>query len=208
MPYPAAPWSLHGYALQTAHVLDIAAARPLVPAELTIVSVFPGKTLGGVYLANYGAGSALQYSELIVVAAIVQRSGKIGPWISHIYVDNPDSVAGGREIWGLPKELADFSWSAAAVEVRQQERSLCTLSYGQPFTLWRQAFAASSFGQLNADLLSFNAKADLRPGLISAELSVPIESPFAALHLGQPWLTVHAEEMSLTIEPPTVLARL
>jgi acetoacetate decarboxylase len=25
-------------------------------------------------------------------------------------VDNPDSVAGGREIWGLPKELAEFSW--------------------------------------------------------------------------------------------------
>jgi acetoacetate decarboxylase len=52
----------------------------------------------------------LEYSELIVIAGLVRYSGQIGGWVSHIYVDNADSVAGGRNIWGLPKELAEFIW--------------------------------------------------------------------------------------------------
>jgi acetoacetate decarboxylase len=110
MTYPQAPWMLYGYAIQTVHLIDIEKARPLIPKELEIVSIWPGKTLGGVYISSYKSGSVLEYSELIVIPAVVSNSGKIGGWVSHIYVDNSDSVAGGREIWGLPKELAEFSW--------------------------------------------------------------------------------------------------
>jgi acetoacetate decarboxylase len=45
----------------------------------------------------------LEYNELIIIAAVLGYKGKFGAWISHIYVDNPDSVAGGREIWGYLK---------------------------------------------------------------------------------------------------------
>src|SRR4028119_2333800 len=146
MTYPQAPWTLQGYALQTLQLIDVERVRPLIPPEFDIVSVLPGKTVGGVYLSNYGSGSVLEYSELIVNAAMVRYSGKIGGRVSHIYVDNGDSVAGGREIWGLPKELAEFTWdNGSRVTVRQGNKLLCSLNYNQQSFGWRQWLGASGF---------------------------------------------------------------
>jgi hypothetical protein len=72
---------------------------------------------GGAMLANY-AGGTLAYHELIVF-----RPGLV---VSEIYVDSPESMRGGREIWKLPKELAEFTYSRSFVEVRQGGRTLLT----------------------------------------------------------------------------------
>ncbi len=72
MPYPPPPWTLKGGALQTLHLVDIQKVRPFVPPELHVVPILPGKTLGVVYLANYGAGSVLTYNELIVAPALTR----------------------------------------------------------------------------------------------------------------------------------------
>ena len=72
---------------------------------------------GGAMLANY-AGGTLAYHELIVF-----RPGFV---VEHIYVDSPESMRGGREIWKLPKELAEFTYSRSFVEVRQDGRTLFT----------------------------------------------------------------------------------
>lgn len=218
MPYPQAPWILQGYAFLTLQPLDINRVCPLVPSELEIISVWPGKTLGGVYLSYYGAGSVLEYSELIVIAAITGYRGKLGGWVSHIYVDNPDSVAGGREIWGLPKELAEFTWAKGdaygkdsvlrdRVTVRQGNRLLCSFSYAQQGLGWRQWLGASGFSTLGSDLLSYPAELDARLGLVSSQLEVPGESPFTSLALGQPWLTVRCDEMHLKVDAPEVLGQ-
>jgi len=40
-----------------------------VPSELEIISVWPGKTLGGfISLSHYGSGFSAEYSELIEVS--------------------------------------------------------------------------------------------------------------------------------------------
>lgn len=216
MPYPQPPWTLQGYAIQTLQPLDIDLVRPLIPSQLAIIPVFPGKTLGGVYLSYYGSTSVLEYSELIVIAAVVGYKGKFGGWISHIYVDNPDSVAGGREIWGLPKELAEFTWQKSntynhnsvlgdRVTVSQGSRTLCSLNYSQQSFGWRQGLGASGFSTLNSNLLIFPAQLDAHLGLTSSKLEVPVESPFASLALGQPWLTVRADEMNLRVGAPEVV---
>ncbi|MBW4637437.1 MAG: acetoacetate decarboxylase family protein [Gloeocapsa sp. UFS-A4-WI-NPMV-4B04] len=208
MPYPQAPWTLQGYAIQTLQPLDIDLVRPSIPSELEIISVWPGKTLGGVYLSHYGLGSVLEYSELIVIAACVTHKGKFGGWISHIYVDNPDSVAGGREIWGLPKELAEFSWNnGSRVTVRQGNKLLCSLNYNQQNFGWRQWLGASGFSTLGSDLLIFPAQLDADLSLISSKLEVPADSPFASLAIGQPWLTVRADQMILEVAAPEVVAQ-
>lgn len=59
MTYPSAPWTLKGYAVQTLQLVDSAQARSFVPPDLDIISVLPGKTLGGVYLTSYRPGSVL-----------------------------------------------------------------------------------------------------------------------------------------------------
>lgn len=206
MAYPQTPWTLQGYALQTLQLLDVERVRPLIPSELNIISVLPGKTLGGVYLSYYEPGSVLEYSELIVVAGLLSHKGKFGAWVSHIYVDNPDSVAGGREIWGLPKEMAEFNWEQDnRVTIRQGNQTLCSLNYNRQGFGWRQRLGASSFSALGSDLLLFPSELDSRLGLISAKLEIPSESPFAGLNIGQPLLTVRADKMQLKVDAPAVV---
>ncbi|MGF2035135.1 MAG: acetoacetate decarboxylase family protein [Nostoc sp. CmiVER01] len=209
MPYPQAPWTLQGYAIQTLHLVNVDQVRPLIPSELKIISVWPGKTLASVYLSHYGSGSVLEYSELIIAPAVVNYQNKIGGWVSHIYVDNADSVAGGREIWGLPKELAEFSWKQGKhVTVHQENRKLCSLNYNQQSLAWRQWLSASAFGAKGADLLIFSAEVESVLGLISSKLEISAESPFSGIGLGQPWLTVRCEQMSLQVDAPKVVGQM
>ena len=209
MPYPQAPWTLQGYAIQTLHLVNIDRVRPLIPLELKILSVWPGKTLASVYLSNYRSGSVLEYSELIIAPALVNYQSKIGAWISHIYVDNADSVAGGREIWGLPKEPAEFTWEQGErITVHQENRKLCSLNYNRQNLAWRQWLSASTFSTKGADLLIFPAAFESILGLISSKLEIPAESPFSGIGLGQPWLTVRCEQMSLRVDAPKVVGQI
>lgn len=214
MPYPSAPWILKGDAIQTLHLVNIDQVKPLVPPELDIMSVWPGKTLGGVYLSKYGSGSVLEYNELIVAPAVVIYQGKIGVWVSHIYVDNADSVAGGREIWGLPKELADFTWEEKLVTVRQGDvsdglrlRLLCTLNYDQQSLAWRQRLGAASFSTMATNLLRFDFEFEARLGLVGSQLEVAADSPLAGIGLSQPFATVGCEQMTLQVDAPTVVGQ-
>jgi hypothetical protein len=69
----------------------------------------------GVMLATY-TGGTLAYHELIVFAR---------PFVvTEIYVDDERSRAGGREIWNLPKELADFDVGPGRFAVRRDGERL------------------------------------------------------------------------------------
>ncbi|HEY9846951.1 MAG TPA: acetoacetate decarboxylase family protein [Candidatus Caenarcaniphilales bacterium] len=208
MTYPQPPWTLRGYALQTLQLIDIARVRPLIPSELEIIAVWPGKTIGGVFVASYGAGSALEYNELIVVSAITRHASQPGGWISHIYVDNPDSVAGGREIWGLPKELAQFTWGQGdqrCVRVHQGDQLLCSLSYGWQLPGWRPPLAIPSFSTLGSNLLFFEAQSKTQLHLVNAELQVPRESPFSKLGFNQTLVSFYCDQLHLVVGAPKVV---
>ncbi|MBE9008086.1 acetoacetate decarboxylase family protein [Fortiea sp. LEGE XX443] len=208
MSYPATPWTLRGKAIASLHLVNINQIRSLIPLEFQIFSVWPGKTIGGVYLSYYGQGSVLEYSELIVAPAMVSYQNKIGAWVSHIYVDNTDSMAGGREIWGLPKELADFTWEQdKLITVRQGDRKLCTLNYSQQNLAWRQRFTGSTFSVRGVELLKFSAECEALLGLISSQLEVPGDSPFSDIGLGQPFLSARAEQMKLKVAHPKVVGQ-
>jgi acetoacetate decarboxylase len=62
----------------------------------------------GVAFVSYEPGSPLTYSELLVARPI--KTGAHGRRVSitDIWVDSPASVAGGRELWAIPKGLCDF----------------------------------------------------------------------------------------------------
>ena len=207
MPYPPPPWQLQGFSLQALYVLDLDRVRGQIPAGLTIVQVWPGKTLGGVYVACYQAGSTLVYSELIVVGALVYGAGKLGTWISDIYVDDPDSVAGGREIWGLPKQEAQFDWqlgSNLAVQVKQDDQLLCRLSSQRQVAGWQQAFRFLAFSQLNHRLLSFTGVANFKLHFADVRLEIPPESGLSRLKLGKSWLGFDADSLRLIVDPPVL----
>jgi hypothetical protein len=207
--YPPAPWYLQGYAIQTLQLVDARLAQDWIPPELKIISILPGKTLGSIYVSRYETGSILAYNELIVVPAIVAYAGKVGGWISHIYVDQPESVAGGRHIWGLPKELADFTWTDNRVEIAQGDRDLCELRYEKNgfshFPRWPVPFQASIFSRLETKVLKFSGQAQSSVGLLGGQVDVPLNSPFANLSLGQPWLTLEHLHLRLIVESPIIV---
>lgn len=207
MTYPHPPWTLKGDAFVTLQLLDMARVRPLIPAELNIVSVLPGKTIGGVYLSKYSSGSVLEYSELIIIAGFLSYKGKFGGWVSHIYVDNPDSVAGGRQVWGLPKELAQFSWEASSVTVSQSGNLLCKFNYQRQSFGLPLKLSASAFSCKESNLLIFPAFVEANFGLVSSNLEIPPTSPFAELNIGQPILTVHSDRLNLVVDAPTVVGQ-
>lgn len=213
MSYPQAPWTLKGFAYQTVHLIDIAKASPYVPIGIEIVSVLPGKTIGGVYLSQYKTGSTLLYSELIVIAAIVRQGGKLGAWISHIYVDQADSIQGGREIWKLPKEMAEFDWQGNEQRVLVKgessepggaDRVLCRFADHGRLNLWRQSGQVLTYSQLESDLFLFEASAAGNLAIVNSRLDVPSSSSFAHLIDSPPLLTVKAEELEATIKAPNV----
>lgn len=208
MTYPQAPWTLKGYGIQTLQLVDVDRVRPLVPAELKIISVLPGKTLGGIYLASYENGSTLTYNELIVVSAIVHQKANIGGWISHIYVDNADSIAGGRSIWGLPKEYAEFTWNTqntCSVSVQQNESLLCHLSVSWQLPGWNQSLLIPVFSTISSKLLTFNGQAGFKFHVVGSHLEIPKESPFSWLNLSNPMLSFYLNPLHLIANPPALL---
>lgn len=211
MSYPPAPWHLEGNALLSFHAIDLATARKHVPIDLELVSVLPGKTVGSLYLSVYEANSTLQYHELIVAPAVVRYQGKVGAWISHIYVDLPDSVEGGRNIWGLPKELADFSWSDRLVSVSQGDKSLCQVRldrWGLPLTPWGNVpLSGTVFGGLAADILAFTGDFNTALKWIPFDLSIPDTSPFAVINLGHPWCSLQCDRLQFTANVPEILGQ-
>jgi hypothetical protein len=78
-----------------------------------------GRGLVGTAWVDYGPGGVLRYRELLS-AVLVRRAGRPLASIVDIWVDSPASRDGGRELWGIPKELAelDFRPADGALEVR------------------------------------------------------------------------------------------
>jgi acetoacetate decarboxylase len=202
MNYPLAPWILKGYGFLTLHLVEVTQAEKYIPKDLEIVQVLPGKTIGGLVLGRYEPGSTLTYGELIVVPALVRQGGNIGAWISHIYVDDLTSVAGGREIWGLPKEEAQFFWqSEGGAVVKQSDRLLCQFTPTWQINLWRQRGQFGTYCKLE-ELARFESEAIGNLALISTRLDIPTSSPFANLIKTQPWLALRAESLEITVAAP------
>ena len=166
----------------------------------------PGKTLGGIYLATYETGSVLEYHELIVISALTRYRRRLGAWVSHIYVDDPRSVAGGREIWGLPKQLAEFTWDepSGIGVVRQGEQLLCTLTPARRLPLTRLPVFLPAFSQKGEQLVWFRSTATARLGLAGGTFGVPSTSPFAALGFGS-GLAVSLRPLQLRVHAPVRL---
>jgi hypothetical protein len=108
-PFPDQPWCLRG---------EMWTSLALVRDPLRIPSaasrVFPGRLIL-VMLLRYHEGT-LRYDELAMVSPI--RVGlRIFAYTHRIWVDSVESLWGGRKLWGIPKELAQFHWADDCVKV-------------------------------------------------------------------------------------------
>jgi len=95
--YPAAPWQMVGSLWLSLFMLkeDADDLRP--------------KGVYGAAFVSYEEGSELTYSELLVAHQVGSGQHAKRVTITDIWVDSPASVAGGRELWAIPKGLGDFT---------------------------------------------------------------------------------------------------
>ena len=94
--YPPAPWAMVGQLW-----LSLFKVREPVD-ELRVAGIY------GAAFVSYEPGSPLTYSELLVARLADTDSHGRRVSITDIWVDSPASVAGGRELWAIPKGLCDF----------------------------------------------------------------------------------------------------
>jgi acetoacetate decarboxylase len=189
-PHPPAPWRLGGPSLVVPALVPMANARRAIPDSLSVIPVAPGYTLGGLIAVTYEPGSTLSYSELIASAGIVRSGRHVGGWISHIWVDDQESVNGGRDIWKLPKNLAEFRTD------RRPDGSQRFAAAAHDATLIRIAAAAPRATAPLASLVPMISASDegrqpwftlgrstLTAGPARVKVEIPAESPIAGLGL-------------------------
>jgi acetoacetate decarboxylase len=127
--------------------------------ELVLIPDGPGT---GVMLARY-TGGTLAYHELIVFAR---------PFVvTHIYVDSEPSRSGGRAIWNLPKELAEFRVSPRRFEVRRDGELLLSARIRRRPGRLPLAIPAPAVGELDGHPVLTVGRARFRaaPALVALE---------------------------------------
>jgi hypothetical protein len=103
--YPPEPWDLRGHGYVSLWLVPTS-ALPALPTGVRPLSIL-GRTVVATAFVDYLPGGLLPYHELLV-APLVRHRSRTGISITHIWVDSAASRAGGRELWGIPKEMADF----------------------------------------------------------------------------------------------------
>ncbi len=204
--YPPAPWTLRGWGVATLQPVDLAQARCVAPPGAHVVPVWPGKTLGGLLLLAYGVGSTLHYNELNLVAGLVRFDGRLAFWLPRLYVDSPASLAGGRAIWGAPKELADFTFAAertqTSVTIVRSDRALCRLTFGTPGRGLRLVLPMPAVGLRDGALVPFTGRLAARFSPVRVDVAIPADAAFAGLRLDRPFMGVRCDALELVVPPP------
>jgi hypothetical protein len=113
--YPAEPWDLRGQMHLSIWSLSAAQLPPL-PDGLAAVArpvTVGGRGLVGTGWVEYESGSVLQYRELLC-AVLLRHRARPRVSILDIWVDSPASRDGGRDLWGIPKKLAELDINPCA----------------------------------------------------------------------------------------------
>ena len=130
--YPPTPWRMHAQ-------IWMSLFRVATPVdERRPAGVY------GVAFVRYEEGSPLTYHELL--AGRMVDTGEHGRriTITDIWVDSPASVAGGRALWAIPKELCTFVETEERGRVRSRARWAASID-GRPI-------AAATFGDVSGAL--------------------------------------------------------
>lgn len=184
--YPAEPWDLHGHAYVGTWLVPVAhLPAPHSPAT-TPITIF-GRGIVGVAFFVYEQPSPLTYHE-IMSTVLVRQGWRVRVSITHIWVDSPASRDGGRDLWAIPKQLADFD---VAPHVSYAARSIGSLALGRVRRLPRALPAGFRIAQdQDGHLLVSPVTGRMRFGVGPGRWSFDPAGPLGFLHGRRPLMTV------------------
>ncbi|MBG0562784.1 acetoacetate decarboxylase family protein [Actinoplanes aureus] len=111
--YPPEPWHLRGQMFLSVFLLPrrrLPQLPPVLDASVRPLTI-GGRGVVGAAWVKYEPGGVLHYQELLS-AVLVHERGRPRVSITDIWVDSVASLQGGRRLWGIPKELAEFQIEA------------------------------------------------------------------------------------------------
>ena len=202
--YPPQPWHLGGR-------LSLTLWRvPTVDLPETFAAAVPsgahplatrGHTLVGTAFVRYAAGGVLSYDELL--AAVPVRDGRrVAITIGAIWVDSRASLAGGRRLWGIPKQLAEFDRAETSASLRVEAGAdgvpiaAATFATGRPlpgrWTL-RQRYAQHLDGHDHRS----RSIGSSRVGLSRAQWRFTPDGPLGFLHGRDPLRSLEQRDLAI-----------
>ncbi|SOD71719.1 acetoacetate decarboxylase [Jatrophihabitans sp. GAS493] len=120
--YPAEPWHLVGQLHASVFLVPLAEVQEALtdapsrglPPGVHLVRL-GGRCVVATAWVDYQPGGVLHYRELMSTL-LVRSRWRLLPTITHIWVDSEQSRDGGKALWGIPKQLADFDFSDDSAE--------------------------------------------------------------------------------------------
>jgi hypothetical protein len=181
-PYPPQPWHL----VADAHLsIWRVPARDVHPGALSVAGY---TTVFTAWIA-YRAPGQLSYHELL--AAVPVRGKRTTCTITQIWVDSEVSLAGGRELWAIPKDLAALRFTDRTHTAATGDDWIATAAFtprpGSPLAL------PSRFDVLqdrDGTPVRTPVGAKIRPRLAAADWSVNARGPLAYLAGRRPFLSL------------------
>jgi hypothetical protein len=191
--YPPEPWDLHGHAYVGMWLLP----RDRTPAPHSpatkVVTIF-GRAIVSAAFFVYEEPSPLTYNE-IMTTVLVREGWRLRVSITHIWVDSEASRDGGRALWAIPKDLADFdvvphtSYAAQGIGSLAVER-VRRLPWALPI---RFRIAQDREGAL----LVSPVRGRIRIGSTTGRWSFAADGPIGFLTGSKPLLTLAAKPFHL-----------
>jgi hypothetical protein len=204
--FPPEPWQLGGSMFVSVFRVpssELPSSLDLALPGGTRPILLGGQALVGAAFVRYEPGSVLTYDELLT-AVLVHRRGRVRLTIPDIWVDSPASVAGGRELWGIPKALASFertSWDRGGSELRATAdgQVLAELRVRPRSRIpgWRRLPLPTAQRLDGVETVS-RVQSLARVRLTAAAWRFPVASPLRYLDGRQPVLSTALEEMAIS----------
>jgi hypothetical protein len=198
--YPPEPWHLAGLGHLTTWRVD-AARLPALPTGVRPATA-RGRALAVTAFVDYRdsgpAAGMMAYHELL--AALVVRHGRgLALSITDIVVDSEVSRAGGRGLWGIPKELARFDGLSAT----DSSGPMASATFLPLRVLGAAAVPLPTLGSsvlqtLHGSTVATSIRAAGRVRLARATWTFPSSGPLAWLRGARPVVSATAAPFRLT----------
>jgi hypothetical protein len=206
--YPPEPWHLRGQLYLSTWLVPRARLPEFPPAlaERARPVVIGGRAVVGTAWVRYEPGGALHYRELLS-AVLVRVGARPGVSIVNIWVDSEASRAGGRELWGIPKELATFDLPDVPADRASVLTARATAAGGAPVGearisagrrlpgRWPFGFSVTQLRGERVLSTPVRGRAGLRFG--AAQWRPDPAGPLAYLSGRRPWLTLWLTDFRL-----------
>ncbi|SHF47402.1 Acetoacetate decarboxylase (ADC) [Jatrophihabitans endophyticus] len=196
-PYPSEPWDLRGRLDLSLFLVPAADLPDDLPDGWRAVRLARWAVVATAWV-RYEPPGVLSYREVMAVV-LARRGARVRPTIVRIWVDSEASLAGGRALWGIPKQLASFDFTGDARAARDDDGRITAGTVRDRLRLpgrWPVRF--SIVQQLDDAPTTSPVRARGGLTVTTTRLAAAPAGPLAFLAGHRPWLSLTLRDFVMT----------